>query len=259
MSLDSALPSGKHLGIVLLFRGDSTLVLDLSQLSSSFVIHFVLQIAAHGSVTLSDLSEDISLVSLLAQSILKLSLLVNLVLSIDFRLDVVLLILSEPIRFTLELLLQFNVSFTVLVHILQQVNASLVLTTPLLLSHVPLLIVFFSNEAVNHLLVSFFIGFLLLVVVLKLNSLLSDFGLLSSFSISDCLFVSKRFSEQILISLFLVGLSLPSKKLLSLVVVNQFKVALSVQQEFLSLVVLLALFFLAPLSLEHLLLISVSR
>jgi len=160
VALDSALPGLKHIRVVILFVCDTSLVLKLGQFSSALVVHFVLQVATHSPVALTNLSQDISLVSLLHECVLELSLLVDAVLAFDLALNVVLLVLLEPLGFALELLFEFNISLAVLVHILEQVDFSLVLSGPLLLSLTPLLFVLVGNQAVNHLLVGFFIGFL---------------------------------------------------------------------------------------------------
>ena len=55
MTLDCALPSVEHLIIVVLFHVDASLVLDLGELGGPFLIHAILQVAAHRAVALTHL------------------------------------------------------------------------------------------------------------------------------------------------------------------------------------------------------------
>ena len=70
MSLNGVLPSVEHLGIILLFLANASLVLDLGKLGGTFFVHAVLEVAAHGAVSLSDLAENVSLVSLTIEGFL---------------------------------------------------------------------------------------------------------------------------------------------------------------------------------------------
>ena len=64
MSLNGVLPSVEHLGIILLFRANASLVLDLGKLGGTFFVHAVLEVAAHSAVSLANLAKNVSLVSL---------------------------------------------------------------------------------------------------------------------------------------------------------------------------------------------------
>jgi len=79
--------------------------------------------------------------------------------------------LLHPVGFVLELLLKLDVLLSVGVNVLKQVDASLVLTVPLLLAGLPLLGVLLRNELVDHLLVCLLVLGNLTGVFLELNSL----------------------------------------------------------------------------------------
>ena len=70
MSLDSVLPSVEHSRIIVLFRSNASLVLDLGKFGGTFFVHAVLEVAAHSAVSLSDLAENVSLVSLFIEGLL---------------------------------------------------------------------------------------------------------------------------------------------------------------------------------------------
>ena len=70
MSLNSVLPSVEHSGIIVLFHADASLVLDLSEFGGTFLIHAVLEVAAHSAISLTDLAKDISLVRLAIEGLL---------------------------------------------------------------------------------------------------------------------------------------------------------------------------------------------
>ena len=70
MSLNSVLPSVEHLGIIVLFHVDASLVLDLGEFGGTFLIHAVLEVAAHSAVSFSDLTEDVRLVRLAIKGLL---------------------------------------------------------------------------------------------------------------------------------------------------------------------------------------------
>ena len=64
MSLNSVLPSVEHSGIIVLFHCNASLVLDFSKFGGTFFVHAVLEVAAHSTVSLADLAENVSLMSL---------------------------------------------------------------------------------------------------------------------------------------------------------------------------------------------------
>lgn len=84
---------------------------------------------------------------------LKLVLFVSSVLSVDLGIDLVLVVLLEPLSLILEGLLKKYVLLTVLVDVLEEVDTSLILTTPLLFTSVPLVLVLLLSQLVNHALV----------------------------------------------------------------------------------------------------------
>lgn len=112
-----------------------------------------MEVAAHSAISLTDLAEDVSLVGLLLVGDLKLVLFVSSVLSVDLGIDLVLVVLLEPLSLILEGLLKKYVLLTVLVDVLEEVDTSLILTTPLLFTSVPLVLVLLLSQLVNHALV----------------------------------------------------------------------------------------------------------
>jgi len=64
------LPCAKHLAIIVLLNVDTSLVLDLGEFRSAFLIHTVLQVASHRAITLTYLTKHVRLVSLLFESLL---------------------------------------------------------------------------------------------------------------------------------------------------------------------------------------------
>lgn len=75
----------------------ASLVLDLGELSSAFIVHLALQLSANITVAFADLSEDIGLVVLSGEGIGQLLLREGLVLSVDFSVQVLLLVVGEPV------------------------------------------------------------------------------------------------------------------------------------------------------------------
>lgn len=118
MALHRVLPGLEHLVIILLFRTDSSLVLNFGELCGTFLVHAVLEIATHSAVTLTHLAKNIGLVRLLVERIRQGLLLVRSVLSINFLVDLSLFVVPEPVSLLLELLLEEDIGFTVLVNIL---------------------------------------------------------------------------------------------------------------------------------------------
>lgn len=117
MAVDSALPGVKHLTIVVLFRLNASLVLQLSQFRGSLLIHHFLKIASHRAVSLANLSQHVCLVHLLHHAGLYHLLLVGLVLAVNLRLHVVALVLLHPLLLSLELLLELDILLPICVHV----------------------------------------------------------------------------------------------------------------------------------------------
>jgi hypothetical protein len=111
-------PGFKHFLVVLFFISDAFLIVKLGQLCGTFIVHFLLDIAADLSITLTNLTKNVSLVCLLVHRDSHGFLSKGLILSINLCLVLVSLILFEPLTFILHLLFEFNVSFTILVDIL---------------------------------------------------------------------------------------------------------------------------------------------
>lgn len=109
----------------------------------------------------------------------------GLVLASDFSVDHLLVVSLEPFSLTLQLLLELDVSLTVLVNILKKVGASLVFTSPLSLTSVPLLLVFLSDKVFDHSLVFLLVLLALLVEALEFHNLLTSSESLLLLELSD--------------------------------------------------------------------------
>jgi len=168
VTLNRVLPSSQHLIIVVLLDINASRVLNLGELSSTLLVHAILQIASHCAVTLTHLAQHISLVSLLLVGDSECVLFVGSVLPVDIGIDILLVVLLKPGSFVLESRLEENVLLTVLVYVLEQVDASLVLTAPLLLTSIPLFLVFNLGQLFNVLLIRCLVGLSILVVLLEL-------------------------------------------------------------------------------------------
>ena len=92
----------------------------------------------------------------------------RLVLSLDISIDLGLVVVLEPLSLILESLLEEDVLLAILVHILQEVDTGLVLTTPLLLASIPLFLVFLLNKSFNLALVRSLVRSSILVMLLEL-------------------------------------------------------------------------------------------
>ena len=106
MATNSVLPGAEKIVIIILLALDASLVLNLGQLSSTLIVHAILQVTAHCAISLSHLSKHISLMRLLVQSLLKGSLFVGPVLTINLVVDLRLVVLLEPFSLLLLRLLQ---------------------------------------------------------------------------------------------------------------------------------------------------------
>ena len=194
MSINRRLPGAEHLVVVVLFGSNTSLVLDFGQFGGSFVVHALLELAAHCPVTLTDLAQNISLMSLLLVGDPEGVLLMRPVLSLHLSVDLHLIVLPEPLLLPLERLLEQNVLLTVLIDIFEQVDSRLVFTAPLLLSGVPLLIILDLCQILDHLLVGRLVILSLVIVSLQVlylasasQALLLLYLLDSSLTLKGCL------------------------------------------------------------------------
>jgi len=165
--LDSVLPGVEELVVILLLVLDSALVLDLSKFGGTLLVHAILQVTSHGSVTLVHLTKNVCLMGLLVKSSLDLVLLSGSVLTLKLSINLELVLLLEPLGLLLQSLLEEDVLLTVLVDILEQVDAGLILTAPLLLTSVPLSLVLLLSQLLNVALILSLVRLLLLVMRLK--------------------------------------------------------------------------------------------
>ena len=251
VALHGALPRVKHLGIIVLFDINASLVLDFSEFRSALLVHAILQVASHRAVTLAYLAKHVRLVSLLVEGLLESALFVRLVLTFDVSIDLPFVVLLEPIGLFLHSLLQQDVLFTVLVHVLEQVDTGLVLTTPLLLTSVPLLFVFNLSELVDHLLVRLLVRLRVLVMSLEFLDLSATSQAFFKLNLLDSTFTLQCSFKQNLVATAFSLLSLFSELLLEGVVLDQLEVTLAVEQELLVVILLLFLLFDGPLLAKH--------
>ena len=106
MSINRRLPGTEHLVVVVLFGCDASLVLDFGQFGGSFVVHALLEFAAHCPVALTDLAQNISLMSLLLVGDPEGVLFVRSVLPFNIRIIRFLVMLLEPLSFLRHSLLE---------------------------------------------------------------------------------------------------------------------------------------------------------
>jgi hypothetical protein len=169
----------------------------------------------------------------------------------DGGLDLLLLVVLEPFHFLLAGLLEQDVLLPGLINVLQEVDPGLLFSLPLGLSHFVLSLGLLLHEFIDQLLVGSFVGLRLLVILLELNDFPAAFSSLSLLNILEGLFSSKSGRKEFLVSL-LFGFGLNGSEFpLGGVVVDELDVPLSVQDEFLSLGLLISVGLLGPLLFEH--------
>ena len=95
------------------------------------------------------------------------------VLSVNISIDLGFVVVLEPLSLLLESLLEEDVLLAILVNILQEVDTGLVLTAPLLLTSIPLLLVFYRDKTIDHALMLSRVGNSSLVMPLELLDLLA--------------------------------------------------------------------------------------
>ena len=95
--VDRRLPGVEHLVVIGLLGSNASLVLNFGQFGGSFVVHALLELAAHCPVTLTDLAQNVSLMGLLLVSDSESIFFMCPVLSFDFGVNLNLIVLSEPL------------------------------------------------------------------------------------------------------------------------------------------------------------------
>lgn len=161
------------------------MIFNLGELGCPFVVHLGLQLAADLAVALTHLPQDISLVLLSGHRVGHGLLGERVVLSVNFGLQVGFFVLDLPLRLPGQLLLQLDVSFPVLINVLQQVYPCLVFTAPLLFLFVPHFGGLDGHKTVNHLLVLGLVSLLSLVELLKGSDFISSGYSLLVLDVSD--------------------------------------------------------------------------
>ena len=177
------------------------------------------------------------------------------VLLVNLSIDSLLLMVTEPVSFFLQSLLEKNVLLTVLIHVLEEVDTGLVFTSPLLFTSVPLLLVFLLSKFINSAFVGGSIACRVLIMGLEFLDLATSFQTLILLVLLDSLLTTKGLVKEHLIAALLLLASSFSKLLLGGVMGNQLQVSLAVKKESLVSIKLLLLLFDRPLLLKHGLLI----
>lgn len=251
MTRDRVLPRAKHLAIIVLLNVDTSLVLDFGEFRSAFLIHTVLQVAPHRAVTLTYLTKHVRLMSLLFEGLLQCTLFMGLCLAFNILIDHPLVVLLEPICLLLHRLLQKDVLLAVLIHVLKQVDTGLVLSAPLLLTSIPLLLVFNLGKIINHLLVGLLVRLGVLVVRLEFLDFVSSSHSLLQLDLLNSTLTIQCSAQEHLVTVSFNLLGLLTELLLHRVVLNELEVALAIKQKLLVSVLLLFLLFNGPLLAEH--------
>jgi len=241
VALDSALPGVEHLFVVLLLPVDSARVFQLCQFGGALLEHLFLKILAHGSFALADLAEDVGLMSFASECCVGLLLFVSSGLTCDFSVDLVFLVVDEPLGFVLDVALEHDVCFTVGINVFEKVYTSLVFATPLLLSGIPLLGVVCSNKLFNHFLVSSLVRGDIAVMRLKLLNLSTTGHSFVVLKLAKSGLPPESLVEHDLVSLLFSLLSELTDLFLLSVMLNQLEVSLTVQEEALLLSFLLSI------------------
>lgn len=234
-----------------MFAADASLVLNLGEFGSTLLVHAVLKLAAHGAVTFANLSEDIGLVHLAIHRVFESSLFVLPVHGLNLFADRLLFVVLQPFSLLLHRLLQKNVSLTVLIDILHQVDPCLVFSSPLLLAGIPLLLVLVLNQFIDVPLVGSFVTLHLVVVLLKLLDLTAARKSFLLLELLDGALVLQRLFKEHFVAIELHLVYLFAQLLLHCVVLDQLQVALPIQNEPLVSANFLFLLFNGPLLAEH--------
>jgi hypothetical protein len=108
------------------------------------------------SVTLTNLSENVSLVGLLGHGSLSFLFCISDVLKLDLLVKFLLFVVFNPVSFVSLCFLELDIDFTMLVNILEQINAGLVFSAPLSFSLTLDFLTLDLSQIFNHL---FILGF----------------------------------------------------------------------------------------------------
>ena len=125
---------------------------------------------------------------------------------------------------------------------------------PLCFSHFILSLSFCFNKFVNKFLISSLVVFTLFVILLKFNDFLPSLLFFCLFNFNQCCLVFESSIKELLITLFFLSNLNSSEFFLCCIMSNQLQISFSVQNEFLSLLLLISFSFLGPLSFKHMLL-----
>jgi len=175
------LPLAEHSSILLFIEIDFSLILQLSKLGSSFLVHFFLQECSLDPIFLVHLFQQIELMRLSSSSFFGGSCLKFSILLSNSSFNLLFLVILLPISFCLLLLFEQYVFLSILVDILEEIDSGLVLSLPLSIPHFELSFGLLLNDFINHLLIGHFVFSTLLIVALKIEDFLSSCSFLSFF------------------------------------------------------------------------------
>jgi len=159
--------------------------------------------------------------------------------------------LLEPLGFLLHRLLEQDILFTVLIDVLEQIDASLVLTAPLLLTCIPLLLILHLGQFLDHLFVRCLVILSILIVSLELLNFLTTSHTLFCLNLLDSSLTIESCLKKNLITIALNLLSLFTQLFLGCIVRDEFEVTLTIEHELLFIVTLLLSLLDSPLFTKH--------
>jgi len=189
--VDTRFPLAKHCLVGLFIVLDFALVFQLGEFGGSLFVHLLLEVGALDAVLLVHLLENVHLVVLPVGSLLRLSGLELSVLLSDGCGEHLAFLLLDPLDLLGFGLLVEDVLLTGVVHTLEQIDSSLVLSDPLSLSHFVLSLGLLLHEFLDFFLPETFVSLELLVVSLKLDDFPSALLALLLFDISKGLFLGE--------------------------------------------------------------------
>lgn len=132
-------PILKDLSILILLCINLFDVVNFSQFSCSLFVHLFLKESSLFSVPFIHLSEYITLVILAVKCLSHLFLFCLSVLSLQFSLKMTFLIVKQPVLLILQFLLKLHCLESLIINIFHKPNSCLLLFSPLILFHFPLL------------------------------------------------------------------------------------------------------------------------
>ena len=196
-------------------------VVDFSQLRSPLFVHLLLDLPPPVSVAFIHLLEHINLVLLPGERVLDLFLLGFSGLAFQLLFQCLLFVAEQPALLLLHLFLQLHSLQPRVVHVLHEVDPSLVFTHPLILTHLPLLLGLKPGQVLDQLLLRALVLRLLQIVLLEVDHFLSPPEPLFLLEPFDLPLPVKRAVEELLVALLLDLKLLVPELLLYFVVLDE--------------------------------------